>query len=99
MKLAAWTAGAIALGWLLTVASLAFEGGHPPAWWVMGEGVVLLSLVLAPIGAIAAAVALRRERRAAAGPSRRPLTLLGVNGALLLVAVGLWLWVVLIATP
>lgn len=99
MKLAAWTAGAIALGWLLTLASLLYRGGHPPAWWVMGMGVVMLSFVLAPIGVIAGVVALRRERRSAAGPSRRPVTLLGVNGAFLLVAVGLWLWVVLIATP
>lgn len=99
MKLATWTAGAIALGWLLTVASLPFGGGHPPTWWVLGMGVVLFSFVLAPVGAVAAVVALRRERRSAAGLSRRPLTLLTVNGAFLLVAVGLWLWVVLIATP
>jgi hypothetical protein len=99
MKLATWTAGAIALGWLLTAASLTFRGGHPPAWWVMGMGVVMLSVVLAPIGAIAALLALRRERRFAIRSSRRLMILLCVNGAFLLVAVGLWLWAVLVAMP
>jgi hypothetical protein len=99
MKLATWTAGAIALSWLLTAASLTFRGGHPPAWWVMGMGVVMLSVVLAPIGAIAALLALRRERRFAIRSSRRLMTLLCVNGAFLLIAVGLWLWAVLVAMP
>ncbi|HET9725450.1 MAG TPA: hypothetical protein VFP28_00950, partial [Gemmatimonadales bacterium] len=75
MKLATWTAGAIAFGWLLTAASLLYGEGHPPAWWVMGEGVMLLSFVLAPIGAIAALVALRRGQRSGPGPTGRGTTL------------------------
>jgi hypothetical protein len=97
MKLAAWTAGAIALGWLLTAASLLFGEGHPPAWWVMGEGVALLSFVLAPIGMIAALVARQRERRSGLGDAGRGTTLLTANVAFLVVAVGLWLWMLSLA--
>ena len=49
------------------------------------------SFVLAPVGTIAALVALKR--RSGTGPSRRAVTLLWVNGAFLLAALGLWLWV------
>ena len=97
MKLATWTAGAIAFGWLLTVASLPVGGGHPPTFWVLGMGVILVSFVLAPIGAIAALVALRRERRSGIEPSRRGVILLSANGAFLVLAVGLWLWVLSLA--
>jgi len=93
MRLATWTAGAIALGWLLTAASVLLGSGHPPAWWVVGMGVVMLSFVLAPIGAIGALVALRGERRSGIGPSRRVTTLLSVNVAFLALSVGLWFWV------
>ena len=31
---ATWTAGAIGIGWVLTAASLAFGGGHPPTFFV-----------------------------------------------------------------
>ena len=92
-SVATWTAGAIGIGWLLTAASLAFGGGHPPAFFVIGEGVVLVSVVLAPIGAGAALVALwqaRREKRPLAGSV---VALLGCNLLFLLTAIGLWLWV------
>jgi hydroxyethylthiazole kinase-like sugar kinase family protein len=63
-----WTAGAIALGWLVTVASSAvFPGGHPPMWYVVGAGVVLGSFVAAPVGAGAALTALWGARRAGTG--------------------------------
>jgi len=98
MKLATWTAVVIALGWILTVAWLPFSGGHPPTFWVMGMGVILSSFVLAPIGAIAALLALRRQRRAGNGSTGRITTLLSSNVAFLAVAVGLWLWI-LTLTP
>jgi hypothetical protein len=93
-QVATWTAGAIGIGWLLTAASVAFGGGHPPAFFVVGEGVVLVSVVLAPIGVGAALVALWQARRDARPASGRVLALLGCNLLFLLTAVGLWLWIV-----
>ena len=90
---ATWTAGAIGIGWLLTAASLAFGGGHPPTFFVVGEGVVLVSVVLAPIGAAAALVALWQARRDGGATRRRVVALLGCNLLFLLTAVGLWLWI------
>jgi len=93
MRVAMWTAGAIALGWLVTVASGAvFPGGHPPTWYVVGAGVVLASFVAAPIGTGAALTDLWRARRAGTGSPPMMWALLGFNLVFLAVAVGLWLW-------
>jgi hypothetical protein len=93
MKLAIWTAGALALGWLATVASGAvLSGGHPPTWYFVGACVVLASFVVAPIGAAAAMTVLWRARRQ--GTPLPPLVLaaLGLNLLFLMVAVALWFW-------
>ena len=91
--MATWTAGAIGIGWLLTAASLAFGGGHPPAFFVVGEGNVLVSVVLAPIGAGAALVAMWQARREGLPTRGRVVALLGCNLLFLLTVIGLWLWV------
>jgi hypothetical protein len=58
------TAGLIALGWMVTIAvALLLPGGHPPASAYVALGVMLASLLLAPIGLVLGAVAMR-ERRA-----------------------------------
>ena len=93
MNVAAWTAGAVALGWLATAGTLAFPGGHPPLWFVAGEGVVLASFVLAPIGAAAALVNLWRARRQGTGTPRLAVAALALNLLFLLVAVALWSWI------
>jgi hypothetical protein len=49
MRLAIWTAGALALGWLATAASFAFPGGHPRLWYFVG-GFVVLALNLGFLG-------------------------------------------------
>lgn len=93
-KLAVWTAGALAFGWLATVASGAvFPGGHPPMWYFVGACVVLASFVVAPLGAAAALTEWWRAR--GRGTRLPPLVLaaLGLNLLLLAVAVGLWFWI------
>jgi len=94
LRVATWTAGALGLGWVATaVGALALPGGHPPAAFVIGEGVVLVSFLLAPVGAGAALVDLRRARRRIAAASPRAVVMLGLNLLLLLVAVALWVWI------
>lgn len=91
MRLAAWSAGALALGWLaMAVSGVVFPGGHPPMWYFVGGCVVLASFVVAPLGAGAALTALWRARRD--GASRPPLMLavLSLNLLFLVIAVGLW---------
>src|SRR5438093_11233145 len=92
-KLALWTAGALALGWLAAVASGAvFPGGHPPMWFLVGGSVVLASFVVAPIGAAAAVSVVWRVRRQDTRLPRLVLAALGLNLLFLVVAVGLWFW-------
>jgi hypothetical protein len=63
MKVAAWIAGALALGWFTTAGvAVALPNGHPPWAFYVGGAVVLLSFVMAPIGAVAALVSVRRAR-------------------------------------
>jgi hypothetical protein len=58
------TAGLIALGWIATIAvALLLPGGHPPPSAYPAAAVMLASLLLAPIGLVLGALALR-ERRA-----------------------------------
>jgi hypothetical protein len=93
MRVATWTAGALALGWLAVAAgALVYPGGHPPAWFVIGEGVVMASLVIAPIGSAAAMFSAWRARRQSIGVPRRTWTALALNLVFLLAAVGCWLW-------
>jgi hypothetical protein len=94
MKVATWTAGALALGWLATAASsLVLPNGHPPAAFVFGEGVVLASFFVAPIGVGAASLDLWRARRRAERAPRLAMSMLGLNLLLLLVAIALWRWI------
>jgi hypothetical protein len=94
MRVANWMAGALGLGWLATAAtSLALPGGHPPAAFVFGEGMVLASFVIAPIGVGAASVELWRARRRGTGPPPLATAMLGLNLLFLLVAVTLWVWI------
>ena len=94
MRVAKWTAGVLALGWLGTAAAgLALPGGHPPAAFVCGEGMVLASFVIAPIGVGAASVELWRARRRGTGPPPLATAMLGLNLLFLLVAVTLWVWI------
>jgi hypothetical protein len=94
MRVTAWTAGALAVGWLGTAASaLAYPVGHPPMWFVTGEGVILASFVLAPLGAGAALVDLWRARRQAVRAPRGTVAALGLNLLFLSVALALWLWI------
>ena len=98
-RIATWIAGALALGWVATaVGGLALQGGHPPTWFILGEGVVMLSYVLAPVGIFAAAFALLGARRRRTGTPPRALTMLTVNAAFLAVAVALGLLIVYVAT-
>lgn len=96
MKLAAWIAGALCVGWLITVGvAVAFPGGHPPFSFYAGGVVVLLSLVMAPIGARRAFVSVREARRETTRPPRGAVALLILNALLLGVAslpllIGLW---------
>ena len=94
MRVAKWTAGALALGWLGTAAAgLAFPGGHPPVVFVCGEGMVLASLLIAPIGVGAASVELWRAQRRGTGAPPLATAVLGLNLLFLLVAIALWLWI------
>jgi hypothetical protein len=93
MKVAIWAAGALAFGWLVTAASLAYPGGHPPAWFILMEGVAMISFVVAPIGAGAAAIAMWRARRQAAAMPRMAVASLSMNLLFLSVAIGVWLWI------
>ena len=93
MRVATWTAGAMVLGWLaVALGALVYPRGHPPAWFVIGEGVVMASLVIAPIGAAAAMLSAWRARRHSTGVPRRTWTALALNLVFLLAAVGCWLW-------
>jgi hypothetical protein len=93
MKAAAWIAGALALGWLTTAGvAVALPGGHPPWAYYIGSAVVLLSFVMAPIGAGAALVSVWRDRRQAARTPRLALAALGLNAMFLVVALTLWFW-------
>jgi hypothetical protein len=93
MKVAAWIAGALAFGWLATAGSLAFPGGHPPLAYFVGAGVVLVSFLIAPIGAGAAVTDLWRARRQGARAPRLAVAGLGLNLLFLVVAVTLWFWI------
>lgn len=93
MRVATWTAGAMVLGWLaVALGALVYPRGHPPAWFVIGEGVVMASFVIAPIGAAAAMFSAWRARRHSTGVPRRTWTALALNLVFLLAAVGLWFW-------
>ena len=90
---AIWIAGAIAVGWLATVASLVAGGeGHPPLWYFVGGAVVLGSFVLAPIGAGLALAGLRAARRRGAPAPRGLTAAFRLNAAFLAIAIALWLW-------
>lgn len=93
MTVAGWTSAALAIGWLgVAVAGLAMPGGHPPAAFVMGEGVVMVSYLIAPLGVGAASLDLWRARhRGVRAP--RAAGLLAVNALLLLVALALGWWI------
>jgi hypothetical protein len=93
MKVAAWTAGALALAWLATAGSLASPGGHPPLTYVVGMGVVLASFVIAPIGTGAALVDLWRARRQNTSTPRLVVAGLVLNLLFLAVAAGVWFWI------
>ena len=92
MKVAAWIAGALAAGWLATAGAIAFPGGHPPLAYVVGAGVVLVSFVIAPIGALAALTDLWRARRRGTTIPRLAMAALGLNLLFLALAVTLWFW-------
>lgn len=92
MRVAAWVAGVLAFGWLATAASVFYGEGHPPLWFVLMEGVALVSFVVAPIGAGAAAIAMWRGRRRDIDTPRSSVALLSMNLFFLLVAIGVWLW-------
>jgi hypothetical protein len=69
-----------------------FGRGHPPAAFVVGEGVVMASFVIAPVGAGAAAFNMWRLRRQGIGTPRLVAVALGLNLLFLLVACILWVW-------
>ena len=93
MKVAAWAAGVLAIGWLATAASVFYGEGHPPLWFVLMEGAALISFVVAPIGAGAAAIAVWRGwSQGSVGTPRSSVMLLSLNLFFLLVAIGVWLW-------
>src|SRR5262245_43039656 len=93
VKVAIWCAGLLAFGWLMTAASLAYPGGHPPGWFILMEGVVMASFVVAPVGAVVAAVVLWRARRQAIATPRAAVASLSMNLLFLLLAIGIWLWI------
>ena len=81
------------LGWLaVALGALVYPRGHPPAWFVIGEGVVMASFVMAPIGLAAAMFSAWHARRHSTEVPRRTWTALALNLAFLLAAVGCWLW-------
>jgi hypothetical protein len=95
LRVETWTAGALALGWLGTAAAgLALPSGHPPAAFVVGEGVVLASYLIAPVGIGAASLGLWHARRQGTGAPPLTVAMLGVNALFLVVALGLgwWIW-------
>ena len=92
VKVSVWIVGALAFGWLATAVALAFPGGHPPLAYVVGAGVVLVSFLMAPIGAGAALVAVHRARRQRANVPRLAVAALGLNLLFLTVAIALWFW-------
>jgi hypothetical protein len=90
-KAAVWIAGALALGWIVTAGSaVALPGGHPPSWYFVGGLVVLLSFPLAPIGAGAALVVMRRARREGTIVPRLTVAALWLNLLFLVAAIVLW---------
>ena len=93
MKVAAWIAGAIAFGWLATAGALAFPGGHPPFAYFVGASVVLVSFLIAPIGAGAALADLWRARRQGTRTPRLTVAALGLNLLFLVAAAALWFWI------
>jgi hypothetical protein len=96
-KTAVWAAGLIALGWLVTALSLGLPGGHPPAWWVIGMGVVMASFVIAPVGAFAGLADLRRARRRG-DPASLVMAAVGLNLLFLAIAAALWFWMLSLTT-
>src|SRR5262244_2290120 len=93
MSVATWAAVALTVGWLAAgAAELVYGGGHPPAWFVVSEGVVMASFVIAPIGIVAGAINLWRARRGAVTVPRSTATALALNVLFLLVAVAFWVW-------
>ena len=94
-KVSAWISGALAFGWLATVAAVfALPGGHPPSAYFIGGAVVLLSFVMAPIGAGMALLSMRRSRRARTNATRLTVSALWLNTLLLLWAIFLWFFFV-----
>jgi hypothetical protein len=98
MKMAAWIAAALAFGWLATAGALAFPGGHPPWAYFVGASVVLVSFLIAPIGAGAALADVWRARRHGTKAPRPAVVALGLNLLFLVVAITLWFWIRWVAT-
>lgn len=65
----------------------------PTAAFVVAEGVVLMSYLIAPLGVGAASLDIWRARRRGTRAAPLALAMLGVNGLFLLVAVALSVWI------
>ena len=61
--------------------------------YFVGGGVVLVSFLIAPVGAGAALADVWRARRQGTGTPRVAVAALGVNLLFLAVAVTLWFWI------
>lgn len=80
-------AALLLLGYALTlVSALAGGGGHPPLAAVLWVGMILASLVLAPLGALLGFLAAVLERRALGAPSKPALVATVLHLALLALA-------------
>ena len=77
-------AALLLLGYALTlVAALVGGGGHPPLAAVLWVGMILASLVLAPLGALLGFLAAVLERRALGAPGKLALVATVLHLALL----------------
>jgi hypothetical protein len=99
MRFAVWAAAALTVGWLAVgAAELIYGRGHPPAWFVVGEGVVMASFVIAPIGILAGVIALWRARKETVTVPQITAAALGLNMLFLAVAVGFWVWLMTVTS-
>ena len=90
-KLSVGIFSVLTFGWLAAVAAVfALPGGHPPWAYFIGGTVVLLSFVMAPVGAGMALVVMRRSRRAGTSTPRLMVAALWMNTLLFAWAVFLW---------